>query len=154
MATAHITSSGLLTTMMMLHPLDLLRHRADNPGVGIHHVVAAHPRLAGNAGRDDEELGAGCLVVAGAADDAAVEALDRRALPLVEPFPLGHAVHHVHHDDGPGEILLGHALRGGSADISGADDGDLVEHVSNRVGETAAAARVAPPAATAKVPTG
>src|SRR2546430_17475325 len=66
-------------------------------------------------------------VVVGA-DDAGVESLDRRRLPLVEGLALRHALDHVHEDDRARQLLLGEALGGGGAHIAGADDGDLVQH--------------------------
>ena len=77
-----------------------------------------------------DDVGARGLVVVVGADDARVEALDRRRLPLVEPLALRHALDDVDHDDGAGELLLGDALGGGRADVAGADHRDLVDHVS------------------------
>ena len=61
------------------------------------------------------------------------KALDRRRLPLVEPLALRNAFDDVDHDDGAGELLLGDALRGRRADVAGADDGDLVDHMGSEV---------------------
>ena len=108
--------------------LDLLRHRLDDAGVGVQQVVARHARLARDAGRDDDDVGAGRLLVAVRADDARVEALDRRGLPLVEPLALRNALGDVDHDDGARQLLLGDALRGRRADVAGADDRDLIDH--------------------------
>ena len=68
---------------------DVLGDRLHDAGVRVEQVVAAHARLAGDAGRDDDDVGARRFVVAVGADDARVEQLDRRRLPLVEPFPCG-----------------------------------------------------------------
>ena len=69
------------------------------------------------------------LVVAVGADDARVEAFDRRGLPLVERLALRNAFDDVDHDDRARELLLGDALRGRRADVAGADDRDLVDHL-------------------------
>jgi len=97
-------------------------------GVGPDQVVATPPGLAGDAGGDDDELApcGGAVVVR--PHDAGVESLDRRGLPLVEALPLGHALDHVHEDDGAGELFFGEALGGGGADVAGSHHGDLVEH--------------------------
>ena len=73
----------------------------------------------------------GRLVVAVRADDARVEALDRRRLPLVEALALRNALDDVDHDDGARQLLLRDTLRGRRADVPGADDRDLVDHVSD-----------------------
>ena len=52
-------------------------------------------------------------------------------LPLVERLALRHALDHVDHHDGAGEVLLGQALGRGGADVAGADDGDLFEHAGS-----------------------
>ena len=49
--------------------------------------------------------------------------------PLIEPLALRNALDDVHQDDGAGELLLGDALRSRRADVAGADDRDLVDHV-------------------------
>ena len=70
----------------------------------------------------------GRLVVAVGADDPGVEALDRAGLPLVERLALRHALDHVDHHDGAGEILLGQPLGRGGAHVAGPDDGHFLEH--------------------------
>jgi hypothetical protein len=64
--------------------------------------------------------GAGGLLVAVGADHPAVEALDRRRLPLVEPLALRDPLHDVDQHDLAGELLLRQPLRGGGADVPGA----------------------------------
>ena len=109
-------------------PGDLLRHRAHDAGVGLDQVVPAHPRLPGDPGRNDEHVRASGLVVAVAADDPGVEALDGSRLPLVEPLALRHAVHDVHHDHGPGEIFFGQPLRRSRSDVSRPDHRNFSQH--------------------------
>src|SRR5690606_36296291 len=112
--------------------LDVLADVADDLGVGVEQVVAAHPRLSRDPGGDDEDPGPGGLLVAVGADHAAVEALHRRGLPLVEPLPLRDPLDDVDEHDLTGELLLREALGGGGADISRADYADLVHWMSIR----------------------
>jgi hypothetical protein len=64
-ATWHMASSGLLT--MMRRPAgerrDLAGHAFNDAGVGGQQVVAAHARFAGDAGGDDDDVGAGRGIV-------------------------------------------------------------------------------------------
>ena len=76
----------------------------------------------------------GRLIVAVRADDARVEAFDRRRLPLVEALALRNAFDDVDHDDGARQFLLGDTLRGRRADVAGADDRDLVDHECDSLG--------------------
>ncbi len=106
---------------------DLLGHVADDPGVGLEKIVAAHARLSGDARRDDEDvraLGNGVVRVA-AARDQGVEALDGSALPLVQPLAFGDSLLDVDHDDLPGQLLLSQTLGAGGPYVSRSDDRDL-----------------------------
>ena len=109
--------------------LDLLGDRLDDAGIRVEQIVARHARLARDAGGDDDDVGARRLVVAVRADDARVEAFDRRRLPLVESLALRDALDDVDHDDGARQLLLRDALRSRRADIARADDRDFVDHV-------------------------
>ena len=127
-ATWHIASSGLVTTIRIASGecgRGLLDDRADDPGVLRQQVVAAHPGLAGEAGGDDDDVGAGRVGVVVGADDPGVVADDRRRLGEVEALALGQALDDVDEDD-VGEAGLGDPLGGRGADVAGADDGDLV----------------------------
>jgi len=99
----------------------------DDVGVGADQVVAAHPRLAGDSGRDDHQFGSGRQAVVIRPDDARIEAFDRCGLVLVEGFPLRDTFDDIDQDDGTGELFFGEALGGGGADVAGANDGDLGE---------------------------
>ena len=110
---------------------DLLGHRLHDAGVGVEEVVARHARFAGDAGGDDDDVRVLRLLVSVCADDARVEAFDRGTLPLIEALPLGDTIGDIHHDDEACELLLRDALRSRGADVTGSDDGDLVDHVSN-----------------------
>src|SRR5713101_4404484 len=114
---------------------DLLRDLLDDVGVGADEVITAHPGLARDARRDDDELGAGGWAVVIGADDAGVEALDGRRLVLVESLALGDALDDVYEDDDACELFFGEALCGGGTDIPGANDGDFGEHGAGEVND-------------------
>ena len=103
----------------------LLDDRADDPGVRRHQLVAAHPGLARDPGRDDDDVRARGVGVVVRAGDPRVVSDDRSGLRKVETLALRQPVDDVDQDD-VGEAGLGDALRGRRADIAGADDGDLV----------------------------
>jgi hypothetical protein len=113
---------------------DLLADRLDDAGIRVEQVIARHARLAGDASRDDDDVGVPGLLVAVGADDARVEPLDRGALPLIQPLALRNPLGDVHHDDGAGEFLFRDALCSRRPDVAGADDGDLVDHESDLFG--------------------
>ena len=123
----------------------LLDDRADDPGVLGQQVVAAHPRLAREAGGDDDDVGAGRVGVVVRAGDPGVVPDDRRRLGEVEALALRQALDDVDEDD-VGEARLGDPLGGRGADVAGADDGDLVaghaDWVSFRVGRDAGHCRL------------
>src|SRR4030042_98407 len=54
----------------------LLGHAGDDAGVRVHQVLAAHARLAGHAGGDDDDVGAGGALPVGGAADADIGADD------------------------------------------------------------------------------
>ena len=106
-------------------PRRLLDDGPDDPGVLGEQVVPAHPRLAGDTRGHDHDVGAGRVGVVVRAGDPGVVADDRGGLGQVEGLALRQALDDVDEDD-VGEAGLGDPLRGGRADIAGADDGDLV----------------------------
>ena len=103
----------------------LLDDGADDPGVLGQQVVAAHARLAGQAGGDHDDVRAGRVGVVVRAGDPGVVADDRGGLGQVEALALRQPLDDVDQDD-VGEAGLGDALRGRRADVAGTDDGDLV----------------------------
>ena len=127
-ATWHIASSGLVTTMRIASGECFAacsttdRHDA---GVLGQQVVAAHPRLAGEAGGHDDDVRAGGVGVVVRAGDPRIVADDRRGLGEVEALALRQPLDDVDEDD-VGQAGLGDALGGRGADVAGADDGDLV----------------------------
>ena len=127
MATWHIASSGLVTMIRMASgetAAACADDRADDARVLGQQVVAAHARLAGQAGGDHDDVGAGRVGVVVGARDGAVVPDDRRRLREVERLALGQPLDDVDQDD-VGQAGLGDALGGGRADVAGADDGDL-----------------------------
>ncbi len=122
-----MTSSGLLTTMTMAWGgvlLDVVGHAADDLGVFQEKIVAAHAGLAGQAAGDDDDVGPGVVGRVVGPLHVAVEAFEAGRLEHVERLALGHAFDDVVQDD-VAQFLFGQALRGGGADKSGSDDGDL-----------------------------
>ena len=123
-----MTSSGLVIVMTKASGQCFLiacTDRGDDLGVGADQIVAAHPRLARNAGGDDDDIGAGDGgIVVGAFDDRVV-ALDRRALDDVERLALRHAVDDVEEHD-VAELLEPGKQRDRAADLPGPDQRDLV----------------------------
>src|ERR1700730_1614835 len=72
---------------------------SDDPGIDSDQIVAAHPRLARNAGCDDDDVRALDIgVVVGATDDGIV-ALDRRTLHDVERLALRHTLDDIDEED-------------------------------------------------------
>ena len=97
---------------------------SDDPSIDSDQIVAAHPRLARNAGGDDHDIGTLDIgIVVGAADDGVV-ALDRRALDDVERLALRHTLDDIDEKDVP-ELFEPGEERQGAADLPGADQRDL-----------------------------
>src|SRR4051812_13127285 len=107
---------------------DLLGDLLDDPGIGVEQIVARHAGFARDAGGDYHDVRVASLFVAVGADHSAVESFDWRRLPLVESFPLRNPLHHIDHHYHARELFLRYALRGGRADIAGADDRNLIDH--------------------------
>ncbi len=88
-------------------------------------IVAAHARLAGDAGGDDADVGARDVGIVGRAFQLGVEIVDRAGLGNVERLTFGDALRDVEQDD---VAKLPHRGEVGerSADHSGADQRDLL----------------------------
>ena len=99
--------------------------RADDARVLREQVVAAHPRLAGEARRDHDDVAAGRVRVVVRARHPGVVADHRGRLGQVEALALGQPVDDVHEDD-VGETGFRDSLGRRRADVPGSDDGDLV----------------------------
>src|SRR3546814_7535781 len=94
-------------------------------GVDAEQVVAAHARLAGDAGGDDDHVGALDGGIAAGAGEPGVVALDRGRLDEIERLALGHAVDDVEEND-VAQLLEAGEQRQSAADVAGADQRDLV----------------------------
>ena len=99
---------------------------------GLHHlqvdaqqVVAAHAGLARHAGGDDDDVGARYRLVRARAGEFCVEPFDRAGLGEVERLALRHAVDDVEQHD-IAELLHRRQMGQRAADLTGADQGDLV----------------------------
>ena len=113
--------------------LDALADRLHHLEVDAEQVVAAHARLAGDAGGDDDHVGAGDVGIVVGAGDLGVEAFDRAALRQVERLALGNALDDVEQDD-VAQFLLRGEMGERAADIAGADQRDLLaSHVSSHL---------------------
>ena len=102
----------------------LLGDRGDDRLVRRHEVVAAHARRARPAGRDDDDVGVGRVVVGVRAGDCGLVAEHRAGLVHVERLALRQALDDVDEDD-VRVVAARDLLRGGRADVPRSDDGDL-----------------------------
>ena len=90
-------------------------------------VVAAHARLARDAGSDDHDVGVrGVFVVVGAAD-VGVALLDRHSFEQIESFALRDAFDDVD-EHNVGEFFGGDPVGSGGADVTGAYDSYFLTH--------------------------
>ena len=97
-----IASSGLvmqITKASGALRLDALADRLHHLEVDAEQIVAAHARLAGDAGGDDDDVGAGDVGIIVGALELRVEAFDRAALREIERLALRHALDDVEQDD-------------------------------------------------------
>src|SRR5205823_4240648 len=78
--------------------LYLARHTPDDLLVLGQQIVAAHPRLTGKSGGDDDDVGSRRVLVAICPDDVRLVADDRSRLVQVECLALRHSLHDVHKD--------------------------------------------------------
>ena len=104
---------------------DALADRLHHLEVDAEQVVAAHARLAGDAGGDDAHVRAGDVGIVGRALELRVEVVDRAGLGDVERLALGNALGDVEQDD-VAELAHRGEVGEGAADHSGADQRDLL----------------------------
>ena len=104
---------------------ELLGDAADDARVLGEEVVAAHARLAREAGRDDADVGALGQRVVAAAGELGVELVDGGGLPEVEGLALRDPLLDIDEDDLVRHVFAGDALCDGRAHVAGADDGDF-----------------------------
>ena len=105
--------------------LDARADRLHHLEVDAEKVVAAHARLARHAGGDDHHVRAGNVGIIVGAGELRVEAFDRAALAEVQRLALRNALGDVEQDD-VAKLPLGREVSEGSADHSGADQGNLL----------------------------
>ncbi len=105
--------------------LDALADRIHDLEVDAEQVVAAHARLARHAGGDDDDVGAGDLLVAVGAGKIGVEAVDRRGFGEVERLALGRAFGDVEQND-VAQLLQTGEMGQRAADLAGSDQCNLV----------------------------
>ena len=104
---------------------DALADRLHHLEVDAEQVVAAHARLAGDAGGDDAHVRPGDVGIVGRALHLGVEIVDRPGLGDVERLALGNAFDDVEQDD-VAELAHRSEVSQRSADHSGADEGDFL----------------------------
>ena len=104
---------------------ELLRDRFDDRGVLGEQVVAAHARLARQAGRDYADIRPGGVGVIIRPAHAGIEEVDGRRLLHIERFALGQALDDIDQDDFPDHVFSCDAVGDCRADVSGSNDGDL-----------------------------
>jgi hypothetical protein len=102
-------------------PDDVLGALLDDLGVGVQEIVAAHPRLARDAGGDDDDVRARRVLVVVRPDHSRVGALDRPGLHHVEALALRHALDYVD-ERHVRELAVGDPLRQRRAHVAAADD--------------------------------
>src|SRR5579864_5085962 len=95
--------------------------------VGVEQVVAAHTRLAWNAGGDHNNVGVGRVSVVVGARDVGIALLDGHGFEQVEAFALRHAFNDVDQND-VGEFFGSNPVSGSCAHVAGAYDGDFLAH--------------------------
>ena len=105
---------------------DLGSDIADDLGIRGEEIVAAHARLAGDAGGHDDDVTAGGVGPVGRASEAGIEPHDRRRLEEIERLAGGHALgrRNVEQND-VSEFGGGTPMGRGGSDVTGTDDGDL-----------------------------
>ncbi len=108
----------------------LLRALLDDLVVGVQEVVAAHPRLAGDAGGDHHHVGARGVLVVVRADHPGVGALDGGGLHDVEALALGNPLEDVDEDD-VGQLPVGQALGEGRAHVARSHHRDFPVHAND-----------------------
>ena len=104
--------------------LNTLAHRLHDLQIDAQKVVAAHARLARHPGGDDADVRPGDIDVIVGALQGHVLAEHRRGLGDVQRLALGRALGDVEQDH-VAQLLARGDVGQGSADHSGADQGDL-----------------------------
>ena len=88
-------------------------------------IVAAHPRFAGDAGGNNDDVRILDTGVGISARDLGIETFNGRRFDQVEGFPLRSSFHDIEKNDVT-ELFESSEMGKGAADIAGADEGDFV----------------------------
>ena len=105
--------------------LDAPRDRIHDLEIDAEQVVAAHAGLAGNAGGDDDDVGARDRGVIACARQSGVNALDRGRLGEIQRLALRHAVDDIEQDD-VAQLLQRRQMGQRPADLAGPDQSNLL----------------------------
>ena len=105
--------------------LDAFADRLHHLQIDAEQIVAAHPRLAGDTGGDDDDIGAGDIGVIIGALEVHIEPFDRAALRQIERLALRHAFDHVEQHD-IAESLGSGEMRQRATDVASADQRNFV----------------------------
>ena len=115
-----MASSGF-ETMIRMQLGENSHHLADHIlhdlVVGVQQIVAAHARLARNAGGNDHDVGIRGVSVVIGADDMGIAFLDGHRFQQIEAFALRHAFDDVDQDD-VGQFFGRDPVGGGGAYVS------------------------------------
>ena len=123
-----MASSGLVMQMTNASGAcvsDARRNRVHDLEVDAEQVVAAHAGLAGNAGGDDDNVGAGDRRIVARARKSRVDALDRGRFRQIQRLALRHAVDDVEEND-VAQFLHRRQMRQRSADLAGPNQSNLL----------------------------
>ena len=105
--------------------LDAFAHRLHDAGVDADQIVAAHARLPGDAGGDDNDVCAADGAIVFRPGHRRIEPFDRRGFGDVQSLALRNPIHDVEKDDVAQLFQTGEQGER-AADIPGADQRDLV----------------------------
>src|ERR1035438_1217233 len=106
---------------------DLADNVAHDLVVGVKKIIAAHTRLAGDSGGDDDDVSISGVGIVVRAKDSGIAFLDRHGLEQVETFALRDAFYDVDQHD-VCEFFGGDPVGGSRTHVSGAYDGDFIAH--------------------------
>ena len=109
---------------------DLIGDRADDVGIGLEQVVAAHAGLSRQAGGDDDDIGIRRLLVRIRTDELYVKTVDRSRLCEVERFALRRSLDDIHQND-VRKLFARDPMSGRRTDISRSDDRNLISSSSH-----------------------
>ncbi|MNC07539.1 hypothetical protein D3C75_550920 [compost metagenome] len=113
--------------------LDVLAYRFHNTCIGIHEIIPAHSRLAGNTCCNNDNIRICSIIVIGGSSDLAVELLDRTGLKHVQRLALCRILQlgDIEQHD-VAELLLGKHKCRSSSGKSGAYNSNFITFDSHR----------------------